>query len=563
MVPSNFSEILRQINETMGRLRLWPWVLGGGLASSVVLAGEPAGQPFALALILCTIVLTSLVAYMDVQRKTVVILYDLNENIVSSLQTFAIEFDKVASASRIWNIDTAGRTFDWKRNAGAGRLITRKRVALGYSVPKVIKTNVELPSIVGGRQAVYFFPDVVLITEGKNAGAIAYDDFNVYWNTTVFVENANVPMDAQIVGYTWRFVNRDGNPDRRFNNNRQLPKVLYQQMGLQGTGRFRKILHISKVEDRGEFDNALSGLRIMISCLEPDAPEIKDQQCHHVVQSEPSLSPKLFAPPTQEDRPAGEQFEQPENIRKARSLTLSLLMGAVGTVFAVVLTLGLYFRFSAPSATGPTAPVASAPPRTTVVPSVKRPPAIEPAAVPPASAVRPSFDCRAARRPLAVTVCADPALSLTDLRYVQAYQALRQVSIDDKKSSVQKEAASFVAEVEARCGLSSQGPPPPLTEQLRSCISTAYDKQRSEWIVRLPSVATPEVSRQIDQHIALQSDLAAVGFLPASAPIDGVYGPTTRGAILAWQKSRGRPTTAFLSNEEAKQLSDEAATLHR
>ena len=159
MVPSNGSEIVRQINEKMGRVRFWPWVLGGGLASSAVLAGEPAGQHFALALILCTTALSALVAYLDVQRKTVVIiydLYDLNEHIISSLQTFANEFDKVASASRIWNIDSASRTFDWKRNAGAGRLITRKRATFGYSVPKVIKTNVDVPSIVGGRQAVYF-----------------------------------------------------------------------------------------------------------------------------------------------------------------------------------------------------------------------------------------------------------------------------------------------------------------------------------------------------------------------------------------------------------------------
>jgi Protein of unknown function (DUF4236) len=132
MVPSNGSEIVRQINEKMGRVRFWPWVMGGGLAGSVVLAGEPAGQPFALALILCTTALSALVAYLDVQRKTVVILYDLNDDIVSSLQTFANEFDKVASASRIWNIDSAGRTSDWKRNAGAGRLITRKRATFGY-----------------------------------------------------------------------------------------------------------------------------------------------------------------------------------------------------------------------------------------------------------------------------------------------------------------------------------------------------------------------------------------------------------------------------------------------
>jgi hypothetical protein len=183
--------------------------------------------------------------------------------------------------------------------------------------------------------------------------------------------------------------------------------------------------------------------------------------------------------------------------------------------------------------------------------------------VPPtAPAVGPSFDCGAAHQPLAVTICADPTLSLTDLRYAQAYQALRQVSADDTKWSLQQEAISFLTDVKARCGLSSQGPAPPLTEQLRSCISTAYDKQRSEWITRLPPVAVPEVSRRIDQHIALQRDLSEVGFLPTSAAIDGVYGSATRAAITAWQKARRHPATAFLSDEEAKVLSDQA-TAHR
>lgn len=130
MLPSSGSEVVEQINEKSGRMRLWPWVLGGGLAAAMVLASEPAGQPFAFALLGCTAVLSVLIAFLDIQRKTVVLLYDLAEDVVSALQAFASEFDKVASASRIWNIDTAGRTHDWKRNAGASRLITRKQATL-------------------------------------------------------------------------------------------------------------------------------------------------------------------------------------------------------------------------------------------------------------------------------------------------------------------------------------------------------------------------------------------------------------------------------------------------
>jgi hypothetical protein len=118
MVPSNGAEIVSQITEKLRRIWLWPWVLATGLLCSALLAGESAGLPFAMVLLICTAILTALVAYLDVQRKTVVIVYDLNDDIVLSLQQFANEFDKVASASRIWNIDSAGRFSDWKRNAG-------------------------------------------------------------------------------------------------------------------------------------------------------------------------------------------------------------------------------------------------------------------------------------------------------------------------------------------------------------------------------------------------------------------------------------------------------------
>ena len=37
-------------------------------------------------------------------------------------------------------------------------------------------------------------------------------------------------------GQTWRFVNKNGGPDRRFNNNIQLPIVLYGQLMVQSNG---------------------------------------------------------------------------------------------------------------------------------------------------------------------------------------------------------------------------------------------------------------------------------------------------------------------------------------
>jgi hypothetical protein len=55
-------------------------------------------------------------------------------------------------------------------------------------------------------------------------------------------------------------VNKKGGPDKRFNNYRQIPEVIYQEMDIQGPGNLRKVLQISRVTDRSAFDNALNRL---------------------------------------------------------------------------------------------------------------------------------------------------------------------------------------------------------------------------------------------------------------------------------------------------------------
>ena len=52
-------------------------------------------------------------------------------------------------------------------------------------------------------------------------------DLTLAAGSVQFIENGAVPRDANVIRTTWRFVNKSGGPDRRFNNNYQLPVVLY------------------------------------------------------------------------------------------------------------------------------------------------------------------------------------------------------------------------------------------------------------------------------------------------------------------------------------------------
>jgi hypothetical protein len=268
MAPASGSSILEEINSKLAIWPSWPWLLGGGLVLCAIAASVQGGPPFALALAILMVIVAAFAARWDAQRKTVVIMYDLDENVIAPFKAFSEEFDKLVRAERIWNIDTAGRTGDWKRNAGASHLLTRKVVQLSYESPPGVKTNVALPSVVGGRQNIFFLPDVVLVIEGTRAGAISYGQLAVSWERTVFIETESVPRDSQVIGQTWKYVNKNGGPDRRFNNNQQIPKVIYQQMGIQGPGGLQKLLHVSQVADRSGFDAALDRLGKLIGTLQ-------------------------------------------------------------------------------------------------------------------------------------------------------------------------------------------------------------------------------------------------------------------------------------------------------
>jgi hypothetical protein len=99
-----------------------------------------------------------------------------------------------------------------------------------------------------GRQTLYFFPDRLLVYDGSGVGSVPYPALVATAGTTHFREDGDVPSDSQTVGTSWRFVNRDGGPDRRFNNNRQIPIVEYGQLSLRSESGLNEAFQCSRPE---------------------------------------------------------------------------------------------------------------------------------------------------------------------------------------------------------------------------------------------------------------------------------------------------------------------------
>jgi hypothetical protein len=253
MVDADASQILGQINEKLASVPISPFMACLGIvAVGVVWHQNPTAGQYVGLIALLTLALTLFALWRDSIRLKVVLLYDLDDAAAAAFERLTSALDAIQSAARLWNIDAHAATNDWKRNAGATSILERQIARIEYTTPRVIETNVSVPAVVGGRQRLYFFPDLLLVMEGRRAGGIKYSELLVDSGHVRFTESGAVPADATIVDHTWRYVNKDGGPDRRFIGNRQLPVCIYQTVWFHGSSGLKKILHISRSGDEGQ-----------------------------------------------------------------------------------------------------------------------------------------------------------------------------------------------------------------------------------------------------------------------------------------------------------------------
>jgi len=202
-------------------------------------------------------------AYFDGYRRAVVVLYDLEDDVESAYQSLTTAFDAMAKAAMVWRVNAGGEIRNlaaWKRNAGAAYLVERKHAALSYALPSIFKSNITPPSMQVGKETLYFLPDVILVLEGNKFGAVGYDKLSIRWEESRHIEAESVPSDARIVGQTWLHPNENGDPDRRFANNRQIPICLYESIHLTSTNGLNELLQISVLGRAAPFADAAQKL---------------------------------------------------------------------------------------------------------------------------------------------------------------------------------------------------------------------------------------------------------------------------------------------------------------
>jgi hypothetical protein len=247
MVDGNSQSLLDDLNAKLNAFRFLPLVLLGSFAAigAACLFKIPTaliGLVAFIGLVLC--IITWMI---DQERTRAVLLYDLDDDAQARFQQMHQSLERLSMCQGIWHISAAGAVGNRKIHGGASTHISRSRIAIDFSPPPRIKTNVPVPTIPAGRQRLCFLPDRLLVIDGKRAGAVSYSALHLDVQDSRYIETETVPRDARVIDTTWQYVNKKGGPDRRFKDNREVPIVLYEELRFASATGLNEVIQISAI----------------------------------------------------------------------------------------------------------------------------------------------------------------------------------------------------------------------------------------------------------------------------------------------------------------------------
>jgi hypothetical protein len=193
----------------------------------------------------------------------------------------------------IWYI--CGRHYhgDWKRNAGMTTRVLRQPAYLGRRSPFGLMVHItpsqlqEVFTLKTNRgHTLCFLPDKLYLFESKHYRAYEYGQIKVICRAEEYPEEGLLPKDAIVSRVTWKYVNRDGSPDRRFRStdNYRVHIVQYGCVRFEfADGAVFEFL-TSSYESAKRF---VTGWHKAVSTTQPSASSSQQQQRRHTQSGPP------------------------------------------------------------------------------------------------------------------------------------------------------------------------------------------------------------------------------------------------------------------------------------
>lgn len=180
----------------------------------------------------------------------------LSDRLEAAFGTLDDKFSEIMSTKKVWDVTTSQRTDRVMERTTANNKIERKSVALKRS---------DNSKILCDYNALYFenanggdlniFPQFIFIEHYNDFALIDLLDIDIHYTLVSFIESDYVPSDTEVIDQAWAKANKNGDRDKRFADNYQIPVVHYGELHFTSKSGINEVYMFSNPEPALAFKN--------------------------------------------------------------------------------------------------------------------------------------------------------------------------------------------------------------------------------------------------------------------------------------------------------------------
>jgi Protein of unknown function (DUF4236) len=168
-------------------------------------------------------------------------------------------FTLLTGVNSIWDVTTSQENDRVKTRSAAEISISRQKVSFAIASLDFLNTKydaLKMSNANGGD--LFIYPGFIVMVDKRSSefGLVDFRDLRIEHHQQRFIEQEQCPPDTKIVDNTWRYVNKDGLPDKRFKDNYKIPIALYYDLSISTNKGFNERYQFSNPDVGADFCNA-------------------------------------------------------------------------------------------------------------------------------------------------------------------------------------------------------------------------------------------------------------------------------------------------------------------
>jgi len=202
--------------------------------------------------------LTTIATQIEIDREQAELYYRMKD-----------EFAALCECAAIWDVKSHQRTDKFHERTTANVKVERRNVTFSFANCDLIQWDQKVPHLQNSKGGdLFLYPGFILYRAAREAfSLIEYHDVRDDPGYVAFQETDKVPADSKIIGQTWRYANKNGSRDLRFNDNHEIPIAQYGIVTFRSNNGLWEEFHFSNPQKMWKFSEALRAFKLSFAAI--------------------------------------------------------------------------------------------------------------------------------------------------------------------------------------------------------------------------------------------------------------------------------------------------------